>query len=158
MCKTFSNHINIAQCSTVSDELSCNSPICMGCALEFYEFLCEQEESSPITECGFCRHSLTIEREEDPTGLSFDKSGMSTLTRASKFSNIQELDEENETESDIGDLDLKKPSPMKLEDVKINLDNEAPATPSDLTFKLAPVKKTCLDNLIIRDATSDESA
>lgn len=45
---------------------------------------------------------------------------------------------------------------MKLEDVKISIDNEVTATPSDLTFKLAPVKKTCLDNLIIRDATFDE--
>lgn len=38
------------------------------------------------------------------------------------------------------------------------MDNEAGVIPSDQTFKVAPVKKTCLDNLIIRDATADEKA
>jgi|TARA_B110000305_G_scaffold79757_1_gene89684 hypothetical protein len=81
----------------------------MACSLEFYEFLCEQEDPKPISECGFCGHSLAIEKEEDMFNVDesvensgYGNSALDLIHRHSKFSNIEELDAENETESDNG--------------------------------------------------------
>lgn len=143
----------------------------MACSLELYEFLCEQEHPKPISECGFCGHSLAIEKEDDMFNVDesmensgYGNSALDLIHRHSKFSNIEELDAENESESDC-ELPVPKQqteesykqSTHKSENV-IETNNEAP---TDLIFKnngirVPPTKTMTLDNLIVRDATEEE--
>ena len=63
---------------------SCNSSICLECAIEFYQFMTESEDA--IHECGFCGRSLAVKNDG----------------RATRFSNIEELEaEQDESKGEI---------------------------------------------------------
>ena len=42
--------------------ISCNSPICLECALELFDFL--KTSDSVIQECGFCNREMTQKDDE----------------------------------------------------------------------------------------------
>jgi hypothetical protein len=102
LCRRFSSEILIVQCSTLNAELeSCNSPICLQCSTEFYEFLrTNQESSGPLEECGFCHKSLIIGEADLSLHTTVNHTGRNLLSQHSRFSNIEELDAEHETESE----------------------------------------------------------
>ena len=146
LCSRFSSNILIAQCSADNSN-SCNSSICLQCANEFYEFMAEQDQ--PIQECGFCGNSLILESEESKDfQLSFDQNTNQNLPQDSRFSNIEEVDAENETESDAQSA-IREETYQKIQQ-----------TPGyrPINGQQSTKSQQCqnLDNLIIRDATDSE--
>jgi len=216
-CQRYSNEILIVQCgnvpasaingdtdrvSTINQEnsdsgdqevFSCNSAICLECAVGDYEAI--QENDQPVDQCIMCGHSLIINKlkaaEEERTKLAgnsikvdlkFTKQSaqqqsqilpipegdnpmaVGSLALESNFSNIEELDAEND-ESSVENSHSKKKctSPdMKFSEVD-QTDRSLKATEenthimsSELILHNQLSGDIILENIIIRDATAQE--
>lgn len=151
LCSRFASEILVAQCSTQEQISSCNSPICMDCSLEFYQFMKDSEDA--IHECGFCGKSLVLER--DPVN------GLQLLPQDSRFSNIEELDAEYQDDS-LGGIEFPEngSESERSQDIegiqKVNTTETTERGAHQQKDVLRSPYKKELDNMIIRDATAEE--
>ena len=124
---------------------SCNSSICLECAIEFYQFMTESEDA--IHECGFCGRSLAVKNDG----------------RATRFSNIEELEAEqdeskgeiefpnDDTSPDFNENDQSHHGEKDLE----TEGSQMSSMRSNQNILMKPYK-TELEHMIIRDATEEE--
>lgn len=146
-CHRFSSHILVVKCSA-NDDISCDSQICLTCALELFEFL--ESNNKMIEECGFCGRFLggRSKAKRHATGMC--------------FSNIKECDEEQEQDTEEDDMRSKGSDQNQIEfqhsspDIDTEGDESVAREASSRSEQNLDGRE--FETLVIRDANQQELA